>query len=114
MDSLFQVRSRRITCVVSLGATIVAFGCGDRNGLDVGSVTTQRSALSTSFPPHLTIPVYFDADSSFDSQWQLITNVPGGTLIVNEGSGQNDSQGGPATAWDSDLSDKIAAARTAG
>ncbi|HEY6476178.1 MAG TPA: spherulation-specific family 4 protein [Polyangia bacterium] len=114
MDSLSRVRSRGITCIVSLGATIVAFGCGDRNDLDVGSVTTQRSALSTSFPPHLTIPVYFGADSSFDTQWSLIDGVQGGTLIVNEGSGQNDSQGGPGTAWDSDLSDKIAAARTAG
>jgi len=102
-----------------LGASVVGVlvslvGCAAGDDSTIGAVSIKSSALSTSFSPYLTIPAYFDADSSFDTQWSLITNTSGysidsvgGYVIVNEDSG-------PGTTFDQDLANRIAAVQGVG
>jgi hypothetical protein len=90
----------------------VSIGCAGADDVDVESRT---SALSSTFAPYMTIPVYFGESSTHDAQWaELSGNSGAGYLILNRGSGQNIGGGGPGASQSQALLDRIDQVRAAG
>ena len=90
----------------------VSIGCADGDDVDV---QRRTSALSSTFAPYMTIPVYFGESSTHDAQWATLSGNSGaGYLILNRGSGQNSIGGGPGTSQSQDLLNRIDQVRAAG